>query len=158
MLQRCEIERWVDGVNRASERAVLVKRWPGRWGWVNQERLVRDVLGFSLGRYACVVSFADGLAAAGYQVFIRERWSKNECIYPYVWLGHGIVLPYYLLGLAWAKDQWEVVAQQLRTFIVLNRRLEVLETTGRYYLQNPELARAAKKIELLVKVGDLRQQ
>lgn len=139
------------------ERAVFTQLWPGYHRIINPEVKVRFAVGSEsyLNRSGCVVGMAAGIQAGGYQVHVRT-YSRPSTFTDRVFQGsaYTVVPEYFLFGLAWAKGLWGQVCSDLGV-ILPEKRLTVLQESGRYYLTYPQEALASTRIDLLVSLGQL---
>lgn len=121
------------------ERAVLVEHGVNYWRINPQFEVSLATRGEPpLSRDGCVLSFMEGLMAAGHQVLVRER-RKNKRWSDYL-LRQALFeanYPCFLFGLAWARAQWWPMRAQLERTIVSSQRLAVLTATGMYYFERP---------------------
>jgi len=122
------------------ERWVRVCQGDRFLGTVDPQELVRRATGRHVSREGCIVSFADGLCSAGIDVYMCYAYGKKgykpvryvrgrTCLHP-------IVLVYFLCGLAWAKNEWPSLVQALKTHVIYESRMAVLESTARMYVNN----------------------
>lgn len=95
--------------------------------------------GIRLQRYSRVVSFADGIAAAGIPVFIHSPIPGGGYIpvHYHRLYGKRIVLMYFFFGLAWARGEWKHLVWYLCSHVDQKDRMRVLERTADYYFHNP---------------------
>lgn len=116
------------------ERAVHVQQGAKSW-WINPRVQIQLLMpnGTPLSRGACILSFMEGLVAAGQIVILRERRTNKHqgdfAFHRASWISY----EYFLFGLAWGKAQWEPLRAQLEKTIVPAQRLAVLTATGQYY-------------------------
>ncbi|MBI5793750.1 hypothetical protein HZA87_01515 [Candidatus Uhrbacteria bacterium] len=118
----------------AQELRVLVKQGTARW-WIDPQQEVAGAIMNNLlpARAGCILSFAEGLVAAGQTVIMQERRrGKHWSDYSFQ-KSSFIDFAYFLFGLAWGKAQWEQVRERLQTTVVPSQRLAVLAETGKYY-------------------------
>lgn len=130
------------------ERWVRVSQGGRFLGTVDPQELIRQATGHRISREACIVSFADGISAAGLDVYIEYAYGKKgykpvryvrgrTCLHP-------IVLVYFLCGLAWAKNEWLFLAQALRRHVRYESRIAVLESTAQRYFNDSFSCRFGK--------------
>ncbi|MFA6446953.1 MAG: hypothetical protein WCW31_01705 [Patescibacteria group bacterium] len=141
-----------------------------RTGWAGAERSVRitDERGYSwrvdpqaeiyfatgvrVSRESCIISFAEGLMAAGFTVFVDTQFigkMRSHEKYP-VAHSYPFVYVYYLVGLAWALNHWDKMKNALLSSVTKQCQLHVLEATGKYYMENPH--RAFDSLSLVIPV------
>jgi hypothetical protein len=122
------------------ERWVRVSQGDRFLGTVDPQELVRWATGRHVSREGCIVSFADGLCSAGFDVYMLYAYGKKGYKPVRYVRGrtcpHPIALVYFLCGLAWAKNEWFSLAQALRTHVRYESRMAVLESTARVYFNN----------------------
>lgn len=103
--------------------------------------------GWFCGRHSCILSFCDGLAAAGKEVIINSQFvgleperrvhfnrakvrsgenASNPC-----WT----VPAYYLLGIAWAKGQWPKLKAQLQQIPFPRLRQQIWKKTAMQWFE-----------------------
>lgn len=108
-------------------------------GDIDPRAEIRRVTGYHILKYSRVVSFADGISAAGIPVFIHSPLPD----YGYIPVRYHrlewqkIVLVYFLFGLAWARGEWKHLAWYLCSHVKKKDRMRVLERTAEYYFRNP---------------------
>ena len=123
------------------ERAVRVvlqdrKHWAA---WVNPTTELRKATGLQFNRTGCIVSFADGIASTGANVWIDDRRTNK---------GRGLqrhrnvfssMLVYWLFGRLWTLGEWQTfVATMDRNKIPLGTpRQAVIEETASFYFERP---------------------
>lgn len=116
------------------ERAVSVEQGINRWlidPHLEVALATNDVL--ALSRDGCILSFMEGLVAAGHMVILQERRKNKHWSDYHFTKASWISYEYFLFGLAWGKAQWWQLRTQLERTIVPTQRLAVLTATGQYY-------------------------
>lgn len=123
----------------AAEQGVRVTQGLDKVFWINPKTEVERALGeMNLPREGKVVAFAQGLVAAGHQVFMLDR-RQCEKLPPYLFKAEPTCINvfYYLYGRAWGSGQWNRMIQQLHTFIVQSQWYSVYSTTAHYSFTHP---------------------
>jgi len=121
------------------ERWVHLRQGNRELGTVDPQELILRATGQRIRRESCILSFADGMSAAGFDVFMLYAYGKTGYTpVPYIRRAcpRPIVLVYFLCGLAWAKNEWPSLVQALRTHVRYESRMAVLESTARVYFNN----------------------
>ena len=131
--------------NLNCERAVRVLQGNRSLGFVNPTTLVRMATGEYINRRSCIVSFADGLTAAGHDVFMHYMTLSGQYVPVRYMRGDSqVVCVYFLCGLAWVKGEWYSLAQNLVLYVRPEMRLRVLESTAQRYFNDSFSCRFGK--------------
>lgn len=119
-------------------------------GDIDPRAEVSKATGCHISRHSRVVSFADGIVAAGVPVFVHHplpdgsyvpvRYHRLE--------GQKIVLAYFFFGLAWARGEWKHLVWYLYSHVAKEDRMLVLERTAGHYFRNPP--RPGDKLRLVI--------
>lgn len=119
-----------------NEHAVQVRQGRDHW-WINPRTEVGlAVAPRYISRAGCIQCFASGLVASGHRVFIQENRQRYlpETYEFRVSLSYQPA--YFAFGLAYGLNQWRALSDVLIRDISPERRLAVLEETGRFYQRN----------------------
>ena len=124
------------------ERFVMLVSAIGKVSWVDPQREVSQAIGLELGRFSCILSFADGLVAAGKEVIISEnfRGQVSRRVLHANRLRQEVertkVKPiYFYLGMAWATNQWLPLKYMLQRIEQPHRRLEIFGETAEHLVE-----------------------
>ncbi len=121
------------------ERAVRVNQCNGSGWWINPQTEVNKATGCYFGRASCIVSFADGLASAGNEVWIFDGRSDRP-VQHYLHRNFGGSLHvYWLLGRLWIVREWVRFVDALGRYRIPmgEPRQLALEETARHYIAHP---------------------
>lgn len=110
----------------------------GHWT-IDPAQEMFDATKLHISRYNCIISFSAGISAAGHPVFIeKNRRGLGDVLERFEQRGRTITFCYFLLGLAWVRNEWDAIKRMLAK---VSRdpafRLSILEETGKYYLEHP---------------------
>jgi len=120
--------------NPHAERAVkVVRHRDGKSWWVNPEALVFRATTVSLRRDYCILSFAQGLKAAGHSVVMKDQRDGHVAeAHNYTQTGP-ISLIFWLVGFAWGRKQWIDLVHAMQRCVLPDQYLVALERTADYY-------------------------
>ena len=131
------------------ERDIFLRQGTHRWRLDPQAEIQAAIAGTLISRNDCVVNFVEGLVAAGHVVLVRDRrfykYQREDLHWKCSWINS----PYFLLGFAWGKGQWDQLRAALVSSIVPQARLRVLEATCQHLIEN----RWDPRISLRVPLG-----
>jgi hypothetical protein len=125
-------------LDRRLEHAVFViNESLGIQGWINPKVEISKATGVQIPRYSCIVSFACGLQAAGYEVEMVQPILGARYPIRYTFQHSGqVVLVYHLLGRCFGLFQWDRFKSSLRQ-LPPQQRFAVMEKTAKYYIDRP---------------------
>ena len=106
-----------------------------------------------------IVDFLSGLADAGFQVIVHRHFvdELGPTAFEHKRIGGIVNHACYLYGLAWAKNQWDDVVEQLNRFVnnrnsrkhpYFNNHMRILKLTGAYYAINSWQARCMSRLTI----------
>ena len=129
------------------EHAVRITDGESRRWHLNPKEEVRKATGVVLNRQGSIYSFADGLMAAGHTVRMKYHANTGRLEETFHLQRQSMVfLPFFLVGLAWGKDEWPDLMGAVQRYVVPCERLAVLENTARIYYSDPWISQ--KKLHL----------
>lgn len=101
---------------------------------VDPAQMVEKAVGRNMSREGCIISMADGFRSANYLVVIQYA---NRHPQRYNGSYFATKLVYFLFGLAWIRGEWPALERQLLSYVLPDRRLQVLEHTASHYHGHP---------------------
>jgi hypothetical protein len=113
------------------ERGVVILRNGFYYGFIDPQVEVQKATGVLLDRHACIVSMAEGLRRAGNRVFMQYSQYPRYGAEPFV--GAPSVPEYFLVGLAFARGEWQRISDSLHRHVLPGSRHTVFEATAKYY-------------------------
>jgi len=105
-------------------------------GFINPQAEVWRATGVSIDRQNCMISFMNGLKAAGYRVYVDEAFIDRKFRF-YEHVDNMVTVPeYHFIGLAWAKKCWPSLKQDILQ-CPFQVRFDVLQQSAHYFNQHP---------------------
>ena len=118
------------------ERAVRITGNKGHSYYINPVSEVFHATGASLGRTGCIISFAEGLVAAGHKVWMDRRFLDRPISSGPFISEYPPIAAFFLVGLAWGKETWPSLKASLK-IIDPAFRFRVFEYTAFHYGRMP---------------------
>ena len=85
----------------------------GHWT-IDPAQEMFDATKLHISRYNCIISFSAGISAAGHPVFIeKNRRGLGDVLERFEQRGRTITFCYFLLGLAWVRNEWDAIKRML---------------------------------------------
>jgi hypothetical protein len=99
--------------------------------YIDPQEMFASSLGIWLSRWGCMVSFMDGVSAAGFWVEVMNLKDGQWLAKKYERYNN-INYAYFFLGLAWALNRWDEVVAQLKN-VRHECLMEVIVETAKMY-------------------------